>query len=1159
MSDHSIKTILKKDISRNINPVVLVQQDDKDIVRQELEEYVVVNEIEGIFRDFFNAYEMWITEDIGVWISGFFGSGKSHFLKILSYILQNEEFEGKRAFEYVKDKFSDTLLASRMETTIRDIKTQTILFDIDSIANVTSKHDKNGIAEIIQKALDQHEGYYAEIPWLAEFERKLDRQGKYQKFQEVYKSVTQIEWSEDREKHAFSKPQIIEALQKTLDISEEDARYTLDSSSKDYSLSVEKLVTSIKEYLDSQESEVRLSFMIDEVGQYIGESKQLMLNLQTVAEELRKQLKGRAWLMVTSQEAIDEITKNFRGVDFSRIKARFSTSLSLTGGSADTIVKKRLLEKTSEGIEYLDQLYTPTESNIHNKLDLQQTTQEYKSYKDKKDFIATYPFVSYQLHLIQELFKQIRIVGIAGAHAADTERNMIKAVHSVGKQLKDDKLGILAATHQFFETFKHDIRHDVRQTIERAQDIRDFDNFDVSVLKTLFMIKYVPDIKGTLENITTLMVTDLDQDKVTLTDKVKESLQKLETENLIQRLVDQYEYLTNTEQEVIARIKNIEIKSYEKVNQIRKIIQEQIYPEKKYSQNKNNYGFNIIVDDADSNLREEISLRVITFYHDDYREDPSHAAFRYATDSEVVIVLPNQQDLNDSLERQLQIEKYLTQESSTSVSQAIKTVHDNKREELSKLKTKNIELIESAIVDSSIFLNSQPVTISSKSAKEVIHQALGTLVETAYPKSAYLKIPARDINEIIALLRAQQTRIDSGNQQAAEELTEYIENNAKRNNPINVHDVKTRFTRMPYGWSETGTLGLMAELVTANTIDLELSHVRLDPSEPKDVAQKIYNNNNSSSIVIKLKKQIQSDIISQVQNIIREIFDNPADLPDNQDDLKQKALELVSHELDKIEQLAEGYREYTYPGKEPLTSYRQQLKGVLEHQETEALFDYLITNQEDIKTAKSNAKNPINFFDNQKPIFNSAVDLLYTLEDDKPFLPETIHENLGKMKDILTSGDPYDLIKDLTLLESDINNTHQELLESEKESLTQKVDQLMSDLTDLAHSQNITGIDDQIKDRLDGLKAYINSRGNISAVKAAQQQISQIETEIVALINSTQGEGGSSPTKPVQMVSVRSLVERSSINNPEELDDYIGQLKQKLLDILNQGNQIKLS
>ena len=98
-----IKEMFEKQIDRDIKGVIKVGQSDEENVYQELDEYVVTKELLKHFRDFFDNYEKGInsnTDKMGVWISGFFGSGKSHFLKILSHLLKNSVVEGKRAVEY---------------------------------------------------------------------------------------------------------------------------------------------------------------------------------------------------------------------------------------------------------------------------------------------------------------------------------------------------------------------------------------------------------------------------------------------------------------------------------------------------------------------------------------------------------------------------------------------------------------------------------------------------------------------------------------------------------------------------------------------------------------------------------------------------------------------------------------------------------------------------------------------------------------------------------------------------------------------------------------------------------------------------------------------------------------------------------------------------
>lgn len=94
--------MFQKDINRDINGVVKVSQDDQKSLKQELSEYIITRELRRHFSTFFDGYEKTIsqpTDKIGVWISGFFGSGKSHFLKILSYLLSNRTVDGKETIE----------------------------------------------------------------------------------------------------------------------------------------------------------------------------------------------------------------------------------------------------------------------------------------------------------------------------------------------------------------------------------------------------------------------------------------------------------------------------------------------------------------------------------------------------------------------------------------------------------------------------------------------------------------------------------------------------------------------------------------------------------------------------------------------------------------------------------------------------------------------------------------------------------------------------------------------------------------------------------------------------------------------------------------------------------------------------------------------------
>lgn len=134
-----LQNMFQKDINRDINGVIKVAQNDESSLQQELSEYIITKELRRHFRTFFDNYAKAIdypTDKIGVWISGFFGSGKSHFLKMLSYLLANEEVCGKRAMDYFSDKFDDPMMYATAVKCV-SVPTESILFNIDIEGPIT--------------------------------------------------------------------------------------------------------------------------------------------------------------------------------------------------------------------------------------------------------------------------------------------------------------------------------------------------------------------------------------------------------------------------------------------------------------------------------------------------------------------------------------------------------------------------------------------------------------------------------------------------------------------------------------------------------------------------------------------------------------------------------------------------------------------------------------------------------------------------------------------------------------------------------------------------------------------------------------------------------------------------------------------------------------
>jgi hypothetical protein len=145
--------MFEKKINRTIQGVIKIGQNDPDVIKNELDEYVVTRELSDNFYRFFENFRKGTqsqTDKVGVWISGFFGSGKSHFLKILSYILSGREYNEKRAVRYFDNKIADPKVLADMKAA-GDISADVILFNIDAKADTDSKANKDALVKVFMK------------------------------------------------------------------------------------------------------------------------------------------------------------------------------------------------------------------------------------------------------------------------------------------------------------------------------------------------------------------------------------------------------------------------------------------------------------------------------------------------------------------------------------------------------------------------------------------------------------------------------------------------------------------------------------------------------------------------------------------------------------------------------------------------------------------------------------------------------------------------------------------------------------------------------------------------------------------------------------------------------------------------------------------------
>lgn len=1049
--DIRLKSMFYKEIDRDIKGVIKVGQADDENIKQELEEYVVTGELNKHIDRFFEAYKNSIvgtTDKNAVWISGFFGSGKSHFLKILSYLLQNRNIDGTSAMSYFDGKGLDNFALANMKQA-GDVSSDVILFNIDSKSDSDSKSNKDAVVNVFNKVFNEMQGFCGSMPWIADLERQMVKDKVYEDFKRVFEEISSNSWIEAREDFYYEEDSIIEALSKTTKMSEDAAKNWYEKCQDNYSLSIEKFASKVKEYCDSKGKNHHVVFLVDEIGQYIGDSRDLMLNLQTVVEDLGTACGGKCFVIVTSQEGLDEFAV-VKGSDFSKIQGRFDTRLSLSSGNVDEVIKKRILRKTEGASSHLKALYEQKESIIKNILTFTDGA-EMKLYKNSEDFAEVYPFIPYQFNLLQSAFNGVREHGASGKSLSKGERSLLGAYQQVAIDYMDKDTNILIPFSAFYKTIETFLDSSIRSVIIHAQKNDNLNDFDVEVLKLLFLVKYVKEIHSNIENLSTLLVTGIDESKKEIKDKVNESLKKLIRETLVQKNGDEFIFLTNDEQDVNKEIKNIIADPGEVVQKIGEIIFDDIYGESKFTYSrKYMFTFNKIVDDRTRGPQNnEIGVKVITANYE-LVGGTSQAELKQLSVRENNVIVNIAKDVSyiEEIENVLRIDSYLRLKGGTKSSTSIEDIKSKKgREREERLKRAKF-LIGEALRSAEVFANGSILDIKEKGGVDRINEGLRALIDSKYNKLNYVKEfkdTTKDLYDIMDARLNQMSLVDNDpNRLAVEEVKTHIETSTSRNLQVTVKSLTTKFSNAPYGWKDIDIQAIMVILFKKQDIKAVFNNEVLKPND-REIVNYVTKRDYLDRVILKTREKVPIKYIEVLRDLNKDLF-GFGSLPNDEDGMMSMFKDYSTTELHKIELMLSNFGVLSaYPGEEVLKEGKKLFKEVIEIKDTLEFFKNLFDLEDDFLDYVDKIDNIKSFFfkkqngtietsskGEQRIIVDDAINTLKNYNDNKEFIiNDEAREIINEIKDILKMKEPYNKIPSIPLLRERYNNKILSLLEEE--------------------------------------------------------------------------------------------------------------------------------
>ncbi len=872
-----IQNMFQDDINRKINGVIKVNQDDLDVIKQEVREYVITRELKKHFMTFFNYYcEMFDSPsaDIGVWLSGFFGSGKSHLLKMLSYILENREIEGRTVVEMFREKFADDPATFMLIDRATRVKAETILFNIDIEGSINK--DKTAVLRVFAKMFYNHLGFYGENLKVAQMEYYIEQCGKTAEFRRVFEEKRGMPWEQARKAFAFNGKYLIPTLMEVLDMTDKDAEaWFKDKSAVEMSIAL--LADEIREYVEKKPKDFRLLFMIDEVGQYIGTDTDMLINLQSLVEEIGRTCGAKVWVMCTGQEALDEIIK-VRQSEFSRIQARFKVHLSLTSSSADEVIQKRLLRKTDTATELLEGIYSQSDSILRNLFTFKDALLDIKGYSGPQEFAVNFPFVPYQFLLVQRIFSEIRKHGNAGKHYSGAERSMLDGFQIAAKKIQAGNEYNLAPLFSFYDSIHEFLDGSIRRVIERCANAAaagaGIEPLDVDVLKLLYLIRYVPqDIPANLYNIAILMADNINVDPVSMRKTVSASLNRLFSQNYIGRSGDTYNFLTDEEQDIWKEINAMNVDTASIVERIAHTIFADIYPTKKFQYGKYSFAFDQMVDGVTVGaITGGMRLKMLTVATD--AAEKSEMRLMPESINQAIVVLGDT-PYYESLERAMKIRKYVNQRNVSQLSKTVQDIIGRYVDEAKNLEGEALAQLRLAIAQAEYYVDGEHLILKGTDPKAKIDQALEYLVVHVYSQLELITKNAESDEDILTILKGMEQRDVLGyvpNQDAAAKVEKYLEIQQARKLPTSMFDVQTRYQGIPYGWREIDVAAVVARLIYDQKVTVKQAGntIRADNPRLPDMLRK---KTEIGKTLIAIKDVIGQADMKAAREFLRQYFD----------------------------------------------------------------------------------------------------------------------------------------------------------------------------------------------------------------------------------------------------------------------------------------------
>ncbi len=1176
--------LFEKDISRDIEQVV--KADDTRHLRDEITEYVMTDEVQKQLDKMLDEY-LHPGSVNGAWISGFFGSGKSHLLKMLSLLLAHETVEELDIIDEFnnKAKQNDNQFLGGSIKLLRNIPSRSILFNMIQIGeNTDNAEDGMPVLRAFVRMFDRFCGYSEQMPHVARLERDLEKNGQYEAFKTAYKEICGRDWTDGRKQAILQSKNIDKAYAK---VTGDQVDGIVKQYKDTYKISALDFVNDVKNWLDAQnDPKLRINFFADEVGQFIVHSTPYMTMLQTIAETLATIIPGRSFIFVTAQEDMTAFLGNLENKaqtdDFTRIQARFGIRMKLGSKNVDEVISRRLLAKKEEHIPFLKSLYARTRSDFHMLFDFTDGSRSFPVYRDEKEFIEKYPFVPYQFDLFQSIIRAFSEQNaFEGRSSSVGERSMLGVFQKVLLSIRETEIndsGTLAAFYRTYDGIQDTLISGLQASLYQAEKNLG-DEFTVSVLKSLFLVRFEQSFKASITNIRILMQESLGQSVSKLKERIADSLERLEQESYIRRSGELYEFLTDEEKAIENEIRNISVDDAMMGKEMNKVVYSDIIKDNavRYQPSGKDYKFNKYVDSVPYINTEHLTINVITPYNDD-NQNTAILIGHNSGKKELMIVMKNDPILWSELRHYLQTDKYCsvtsrTGEQSTRASIISKLIDANRKRK-EELRTRiNTGLKEAIWIASGNIIQPQ-----QGEPRQMVQSAMNRLIDQVYPN---LKMVAgRKYNSAMISGILNRTRSLSDELQMEEsDVLSRIKLLAMGDETVTLKMLMEYYSDNTYGWFEDDLQCVLAALLVKEKIELKQNGSIVQGS--KSLENALTQSRNYQAVMVSAQKSYSAQQINALRNFFQDFFTYPSTAAD--------ARGLAKDTRDGLGEFYKKLQEWL--SDRDFAVFHSQLRDA-----ADALFafsgkpdEFYLTGMNDsadflLLVKREKLDDLMAFFNStpQKTIYLEAVRFLRNEQDNLNSLGQCAERM--QMESILADSNCHRNggIQKLKQLQQKLQGLIESMLITKRAEAKKRVDRLETDFQntddypDLTEEQKLIFAReyDTVRDKIDRLNRALTIDSELRAFMEGEIDRLNRQHEMAEANRHPQSpeptepgpKGGTIKPEPVPTpqpvyVAASSLRPRTHtqiLDSEDDVEAYLNALREAYLSAVREGKKIRL-